>query len=1046
MNRVAILFSIVFISTFFNNVYSQGILRGKISDENGESLIGVTIILKADPSIGAETDYEGNYSLSISDPSPQTIVISYFGLENIEDTITIKNDEILITDYIMYVPQEQIDEIVIVAKQERAQSYYMENLKKKSAVTLDYVSSETMKKIGDSNVTAAVTRVSGVSTNGSFITVRGIGDRYVLTAINGSQIPTLDPFTNNIKLDIIPSSLVDNVIISKTASPDLPGDWTGAYISVETKDFPEKFTMNVESQVGYNQNSSFKNILANETSSTDWLGYDNGFRNRSHNPAINYIRPTDYNLFLNLGLGDFYKGLGVTKDWDNLGNQEAIDNYYKLGLVELGLLPAGLINDRDAIRNAEERFNAEGFRTKAFENLNNKVSELGKSFANNWKSFNKRSSTNLSQSFSIGNQSKLFGKDVGYLFGMRYGQTIQYDGNSSAYRVRSSEVRQDANGNFTEPIIDAGATPVISRYSNGWSALFNVSVKLTANNNTSFMFMPNFIGNNNLRENLLFDNVNSRFQSSQFYEQRKQLIYQVKTQQYLPKSKIKLELNASYTKGNSIVPDFKKYAFFVNEFDTSQYFYNQTELGNDLLYRVYRYLNEDLFDSRISCEIPISNNPALARKIKIGGAFKDLSKQYDQYNYAVDFGDDNKKRIVPDKDLNAFFDLDNFSPQNDMFNKRVLPYFYANQDLPPNHTKGRTSIAAAYAMMDYNFTNKIRVSTGLRVEQTNLKVDATQYDSLGLKRNDIRRNYIGALISNPGELNSLNFLPSINFIYKLNQNELAPANLRLNYSKTLARPSLREYSESIVYDFELRTDVFGNADLKLVSVDNYDLRLEKYFANGDNISASVFYKNFKNHIEVVYLNSGLSWSNTLGSIVQGLEFEGKKKLGKNFEFSANVSLVKSKSTVIDYALFLDVASGVQTRVPIDTFTRVMFGQSPIVVNAILTYRFEKLGLSTSLAYNVQAPRLVIQGSRDVEDVSKNIPDIYEMQRHLIDLKLIKSLTKKFDLSISVRDLLNSPIRRSYKYINSDSKNLGYLVDFDKFTYGTNFLFSLSYKI
>lgn len=92
-----------------------------------------------------------------------------------------------------------------------------------------------MKRTGDNNITAAVARVSGVSTNGGFITVRGIGDRYVKTTINGSRIPTLDPFTNNIKLDLFPASLVDNVIITKTASPDLPGDWAGAYLSVETK-------------------------------------------------------------------------------------------------------------------------------------------------------------------------------------------------------------------------------------------------------------------------------------------------------------------------------------------------------------------------------------------------------------------------------------------------------------------------------------------------------------------------------------------------------------------------------------------------------------------------------------------------------------------------------------------------------------------------------------------------------------------------------------------------------------------------------------------
>ncbi len=1026
--------------------YTQGTIRGKIADENGETLIGVTVYLKPDPATGTVTDIDGNYTLTVPNAQANVLVIEYVGFETIEEPITVSNDEVLIKDFTMTIPSQTINEVVVVAKQERAKAYYMENIKKRSAVTLDYVSSETMKKIGDSNVTAAVTRVAGVSTNGSFITVRGIGDRYVLTSINGSQIPTLDPFTNNIKLDIIPSSLVDNVIISKTASPELSGDWSGAYISVETKDFPEKFALNIESQVGYNQNSSFKNILANQKSSTDWLGYDNGYRDREHNSSINYQRPTDYNLFLNLGLGDFYKGLGVTNDWANLGNQEAQDNYYKLGLVELGLLPKGLINDRDAIATAKQKFEAEGYRTKAFEKLNATASNAGKSFPNNWKSFNQQSATNLSQSISLGNQSNIFGKQVGYIFGFRYGQTIQYDGQSSANRVLSSELRPDAAGNLIVPNYNNSSTPEISRYSNGWSALFNLSTKLSSNNNTSFMFMPNFIGTNNLRENILYGDLRFRFQSSQFYEQRKQLIYQAKTEQYFPASKIKVELNASYTKGNSIVPDFKKYAFLEDEADSTQYFFNGTELGDDLLFRVYRYLNENLLDSRFSIELPISNDPSLVRKIKIGAAYKNLEKIYDQYNYEVAFGDDNTKKAVPNKDITAFFDVNNFVPQKDANNNTILPYYYANQDLPPNHTQGRTAISSAFAMVDYSFNQRLRLSGGVRMEHTDLKVDAVAYDTTNLVRNDIRRVYLGPLISNPGILNTFNFLPSVNFIYKLGKDELSPANLRLNYSKSLARPSLREYSESIVYDFELRSDVFGNSDLKIVEIDNYDLRIEKYFSTGENISASLFYKNFINHIEVVDLNGGLSWSNTLGSYVRGIEFEGRKKIGKNFEFATNISVVESKSTVVNAGLFLDVATGIQVRIPIDTFSRVMYGQSPFVINSLLTYKSEKLGLSASVAYNYQAPRLVIQGSRDIADFSKNVPDIFEMPRHLVDVKFIKSLTKRFDVSFTIRDLLNSPVRRSYKYVDTTGKNIGYLADFDKFTYGSNFLLSLSFKI
>lgn len=74
-------------------------------------------------------------------------------------------------------------------------------------------------------------------------------------------------------------------------------------------------SLNIETTVGYNQNSSFRDILANPTSSTDWLGYDNGFRDRNHGDFKNYkTDPTDYELFMMLGLDPFYKSLGVNND------------------------------------------------------------------------------------------------------------------------------------------------------------------------------------------------------------------------------------------------------------------------------------------------------------------------------------------------------------------------------------------------------------------------------------------------------------------------------------------------------------------------------------------------------------------------------------------------------------------------------------------------------------------------------------------------------------------------------------------------------------
>ncbi len=267
-------------------ISAQGTLRGKIADENGESLIGVSVFLKDNPSIGASTDLDGQYSLKLPDAGEHVLNVVYISYETIEATVAVREDEVLVMDFVLLASSVALGEVEVVAKQERRNQYYMESIKKKSANTLDYVSGDMMSKVGDNNVSVAIARVTGVSTNGSFITVRGLGDRYVQTTINGSLIPTLDPFTNNIKLDLFPASFVDNIVITKTASPDLQGDWSAAYISLETKDRPEQFTLFVETRVGYIPQTSLRKILTNQTSPTDRLGFDNGFRDIDHDRVV----------------------------------------------------------------------------------------------------------------------------------------------------------------------------------------------------------------------------------------------------------------------------------------------------------------------------------------------------------------------------------------------------------------------------------------------------------------------------------------------------------------------------------------------------------------------------------------------------------------------------------------------------------------------------------------------------------------------------------------------------------------------------------------
>ena len=119
----------------------------------------------------------------------------------------------------------------------------------------------------------------------------------------------------------------------------------------------------------------------------------------------------------------------------------------------------------------------------------------------------------------------------------------------------------------------------------------------------------------------------------------------------------------------------------------------------------------------------------------------------------------------------------------------------------------------------------------------------------------------------------------------------------------------------------------------------------------------------------------------------------------------------------------------------------MFGQAPYVINAIVNYASKKLGTIASLSYNVQGPRLVIINTPD---------DIYEIPRHVLDFKVSKSIGKHFSASLKVNDVLASIKIWKFKDINTDIVRAykidnKYNVVYDKYGWGTNYVFAVSYK-
>ncbi len=263
-------------------LYSQtGIIRGTVIDNaSGEYLPGVTIFLEGTTS-GTLTDLDGKFNLKMA-PGNYVLRVSYISYETlIIKDVSVKPGEVtLLDDLRLKETSIELAEITITAQGVRNTETALLTMKKKSANVIDGISAANFRKIGDSDAAASIKRVPGLSVEGGkYVYVRGLGDRYTKTILNGMEIPGLDPDRNTLQLDIFPTNIIDNIIVYKSFTADLPADFTGGIIDISIKDFPDEKQGSLSISAGYNPAYHFNsNYLTYKGSPTDFLGFDNGTR------------------------------------------------------------------------------------------------------------------------------------------------------------------------------------------------------------------------------------------------------------------------------------------------------------------------------------------------------------------------------------------------------------------------------------------------------------------------------------------------------------------------------------------------------------------------------------------------------------------------------------------------------------------------------------------------------------------------------------------------------------------------------------------------
>jgi outer membrane receptor protein involved in Fe transport len=283
MKKQYLLSLILFSLTSIGALSAQnGKITGKVIDpEVAEGLIGASVKLTTGQG-GAATDLDGNFVIQDVPPGLHTIMISYTGYASKTVTdITVVANESAYIEVAMEEPSDaaKITEVVITATAKKESMSALTVLQKTSPIIADGISAEIIRRTPDRSASDVIRRVSGASIqNGKFAVIRGLNDRYNIALLNGALLSSTEPDRKAFSFDLFPSSMLDNLIVMKTANPDIPGEFAGGAIIVNTKDIPEEDYLQVGATVGINNITTFKEHPDANHGGTDWLGIDDGTR------------------------------------------------------------------------------------------------------------------------------------------------------------------------------------------------------------------------------------------------------------------------------------------------------------------------------------------------------------------------------------------------------------------------------------------------------------------------------------------------------------------------------------------------------------------------------------------------------------------------------------------------------------------------------------------------------------------------------------------------------------------------------------------------
>jgi outer membrane receptor protein involved in Fe transport len=234
-------------------------VSGIVRDDNAQPIPGVTVtaVRKGDETEPAVvvTEIAGDFRIGDLRPGTYAIEAVLDGFQPVKTEVTLVTGQVLETAFKMVPAFGETVEVVAEAAQ-TGEVAILES-RRQAAVVSDSVSAEEIRKTPDSNAASVVERLTGVTLlGGKYVFVRGLGERYSGTTINGSTLPTTETEKRVVSLDLFPAKLLETVNVVKTYTPDKPGDFGSGVVEMTTTEFPSSATMKLSLGSGFQSNTT----------------------------------------------------------------------------------------------------------------------------------------------------------------------------------------------------------------------------------------------------------------------------------------------------------------------------------------------------------------------------------------------------------------------------------------------------------------------------------------------------------------------------------------------------------------------------------------------------------------------------------------------------------------------------------------------------------------------------------------------------------------------------------------------------------------------